>query len=272
MNTLIILIPTDFSLVSLQGLQMAKMLAMKMPVQLHLLHVVEANDQDISEGINLEELIVKESQALMNFNSLKESGENFQFQIKRGLLIDEINLAAAELSADLIIMGTNGADGFMEKISGSEAQHVARYLTIPVLTLRPHTPITELKNILLVADFEHFGNGIQMSMLKMIAEAFGSTIHLLQILKENDEKYADQIEAQMNFFAREHVLNKFEIHLYRDHHVVEGVRNFNKEAEMDLVCVRTHGRKGINHILFGSIAERLVNRCMKPLLTFKLKI
>jgi len=153
METLNVLIPTDFSIVSLQGLQMAKMHAKKMPVQLHLLHVVEANDQDISEGINLTALKVKESQALMNFNSLKESGENFQFQSKKGLLIDEIDLSAAERSADLVIMGTNGADGFMEKISGSKAQHVARYLTIPVLTLRLHTPITELKNLLLVADF-----------------------------------------------------------------------------------------------------------------------
>lgn len=277
MKPLNILIPTDFSAVSERAFLMTDKLSQKFAVNIHLLHVIEANDSLIagdpnsSEAVDITAFHKKEEEAQKNFNSLRNTGNNFEPHIKTGLLIDQIRLASIEFEADLVIMGTKGSDGFMEKISGSEAQHIVRYLEMPVITLRPGTPVTELKNILLAADFEHFGKGIQINLIKNIAEAFGSTIHLLQILKEDDERYADQIQAQMKFFAEEHHLGHYEIHLYRDRHVTTGVKNFNKEAEMDLVCVRTHGRKGISHILFGSIAERLVNHCLKPLLTFHLK-
>jgi nucleotide-binding universal stress UspA family protein len=168
-------------------------------------------------------------------------------------------------------MSTHGADGFMERISGSEAQHVARFLQVPVITLRPGTSVLKLENILFVADFEMFGKGIQINLIKQLAIAFDSTIHLLQILKEEDEPYVDEIEAQMKFFAEEHGIQKYEMHLYRDKKIASGIKNFNQEADMDLVCIRTHGRRGISHLWFGSIAERLVNHCLKPLLTFHLR-
>lgn len=273
METLNILIPTDFSEVSYLAIEMAQVLERKIPIQIHMLHMLQVNDSDSDylEGRSDAVLENKKLEALNKFEALKSRRAKFEAHIRVGKLTDQINLATAELGADLVLMGTKGSDGFMEMISGSEAQHVARYLQVPVLTIRPGTPMLDLKNILLVADFEQFGKGIQIETIKKLAKAFDSTIHLLQILTEGEEKYADEIKAQMKFFAEEHQLEKYETHLYRDHRVADGVRNFNREAEMDLVCIRTNGRKGINHLLFGSIAERLVNHCIKPLLTFQLK-
>ncbi|MHB1177687.1 MAG: universal stress protein [Daejeonella sp.] len=275
MKPINILIPTDFSKVSEQAFLMVDVLSRRIPLKIHLLHVIEANNSVISENLNevSDKLTIekKEQEALRQFNILRETGLNFDPHIKIGLLTDQIHFASSEIGVDLVIMGTNGAHGFMEKVSGSEAQHVVRYLDVPVITLKSTTSINNLKNILLVADFEYFGKGIQINLIKEIGEAFGSTIHLLQILKEGDEAYTDQIESQMKFFADEHQLEQFEIHLHRDHKVTDGVRDFNRESEMDLVCIRTNGRKGLNHLLFGSIAERLVNHCQKPLLTFKLR-
>lgn len=273
MESLNILIPTDFSEVSYLAIEMAEVLERKIPIQIHILHVLQVNDSDSDylEGCSDAELEKKKSNAIGKMEALKSRGATFEAHIRVGKLTDQINQAAAELGADLVLMGTKGSDGFMEMISGSEAQHVARYSQVPVLTIRPGTPMLDLKNILLVADFELFGKGVQIGTIKKIASAFDSTIHLLQILTVEDEKHSEQIKAQMKFFAEEHQLEKYETHLYRDHKVADGVRNFNREAEMDLVCIRTNGRKGINHLLFGSIAERLVNHCIKPLLTFQLK-
>lgn len=273
METLKIIIPTDFSAVSNLAFEMARVLQKRLPVQLHLLHVLQVNDSDSEylEGHSTEEFEKEKEQALQKLDAIVVQDLNFERHVRVGKLTDQINLATLELGADIVIMGTNGSDGFMEVISGSEAQHVARHLQVPVLTIRPGTPMLEFKNILLVADFELFGNGEQIGTIQKLAEAFGSTIHLLQILKDDEEKYADQTVSQMKFFAEEHGLQKYETHVYRDRKVADGVQNFNREAQMDLVCIRTHGRKGINHLLFGSIAERLVNHCIKPLLTFQLK-
>ena len=273
METLNILIPTDFSEVSYVAIEMAEVLERKIPIQIHMLHVLQVNDSDSDylEGHSEAELDKKKSNALGQMEALKSRWAKFEGHVRVGKLTDQINQAAAELRADMVLMGTKGSDGFMEMISGSQAQHVPRYLQVPVLTIRPGTPMLDLKNILLVAVFELFGKGAQIGTIKKLAGAFDSTIHLLQILTVEDEKHAEQIKAQMKFFAEEHQLEKYETHLYRDHKVADGVRNFNREAEMDLVCIRTNGRKGIDHLLFGSIAERLVNHCIKPLLTFQLK-
>ena len=273
MESLTILIPTDFSNLSFLGLDMASILSRKLDVKIHLLHVLQVNDSDsdFQEGYLNLELEKKTKAAIEKMEALKTQGFIFESHVRIGKLTEQINNAAFELNTDLVVMGTNGSEGFMEFISGSEAQHVARHLQIPVLTIRPGTPMLELKNILLVADFELFGKGAQIGTIKKLASAFDSTIHLLQILTIEEEKHSELIKAQMKFFAEEHQLEKYETHLYRDHKVADGVRNFNREAEMDLVCIRSNGRKGINHLLFGSIAERLVNHCIKPLLTFQLK-
>lgn len=272
-----ILIPTDFSLLSEMAFEMAEMLSQKMDVNIHLLHVIETNDSilgdhpELSEAVDLTSFYENQKQTSEYFEHLKASGKSYETHLRVGLLTNQIREATRDLAIDLVIMSTHGADGLMERISGSEAQHIARYLQVPVITLRSNTSIFDLKNILFVADFEMFGKGIQIDLIKKIAHAFDSTIHLLQILKKEDEPYLDEIEEQMKFFAREHELERYEIHVYKDNHVASGIKNFNQEADMDLVCIRTHGRRGISHLWFGSIAERLVNHCLKPLFTFHLK-
>lgn len=272
METLNIIIPTDLTEVSGLAFGMAHMLEKNIPVHIHLLHVLQVNDSDSDylDGLLNAELDKQRSEALGKMEQLKSGGPNFDAHVRVGKLTDQINQAAIELGADIVIMGTRGSSGFMEMISGSEAQHVVRHLQIPVLTVRQGASMLNFKNILLVSDFERLGKEPEVDIIKKLAKAFDSTIHLLQIMTEDEEKYASEIEAQMELFAKAQQLERYETHLYRDRKVADGVQNFNREAEMNLVCISTHGRKGIEHILFGSIAERLVNHCIKPLLTFKL--
>jgi len=259
----------------MQAMAMAEMLAQRQQVKIHLLHVIEANESVISgkpelaEAVDMSSFNVKENEARKYFHLIHEQGLKFEAHIRIGLLTDQIRQASADLGADLVIMGTKGADGWMEKISGSEAQHVVRHLEIPVITLLEGVAITDLRNILFVADFEEPARSEDISLVRDLAAAFNSTIHLLQIVTHDDEHYADQITSLMQKFAEENGLAKFETHLYRDSKVETAVRNFNRESEIDLVCIRTHSRKGISHIVFSSIAERLVNHCRKPLLTFQ---
>lgn len=276
MKTLNILIPIDFTPVSEQALLMGDLLSNHFILNIHLLYVIEANesiisgDPNLAEDVNVPGFEKRKQDAQANFSKLQEAGRVFESHVKIGLLTDQIKLASEAFEADLVIMGTKGSSGFIEKISGSEAQQVVRHLHMPVLTLKAGTTIHELKNLLFVTDFEYFGSGKQINLLKNLATAFGSTIHLLHILKKSDHNKIDLIKAQMEFFAEEHGFEHYEMHLYQDQKVADGVYNFNQEAEMDLVCIRTHGRTGLSHLLFGSIAERLVNHCQKPLLTFRL--
>lgn len=49
----------------------------------------------------------------------------------------------------------------------------------------------------------------------------------------------------------------------------EGILRAVKTEDIDLVVMGTHGRKGIDRIIFGSVAEQVVKKCTVPVLTVR---
>lgn len=45
-----------------------------------------------------------------------------------------------------------------------------------------------------------------------------------------------------------------------------------EEREIDLVVMATHGLTGVRHLLIGSTAERVVRRCVCPVMTVKTSV
>jgi len=76
---------------------------------------------------------------------------------------------------------------------------------------------------------------------------------------------------QMKEFAHRYLLKDYTLNVYNDLSEEEGVRNFTTEIKGDLIAMTTHGRKGLAHVLSGSIAEDVVNHVECPIWTYKLK-
>ena len=47
------------------------------------------------------------------------------------------------------------------------------------------------------------------------------------------------------------------------------ILRFAKEEEVDAICIATHGRTGIAHIVFGSVASKVVRRAECPVITIR---
>jgi nucleotide-binding universal stress UspA family protein len=47
----------------------------------------------------------------------------------------------------------------------------------------------------------------------------------------------------------------------------EEILNYAEAEEIDLIIMGTHGRKGIERIIFGSVAERVIKKSPVPVLT-----
>jgi nucleotide-binding universal stress UspA family protein len=58
-------------------------------------------------------------------------------------------------------------------------------------------------------------------------------------------------------------------HLLREGDPVAVVEQVVREQGCDLVVLGTHGRTGLEHLLMGSIAERVIRRCPCPVLVVK---
>ncbi|MEJ8803395.1 universal stress protein [Pontibacter sp. H249] len=279
MEKLNVMVPVDFTPVSFKAIELLSLLMEKAPVNTHLVHVIQVNAADwagsseASETIDRAEVKELEQKAEEQFARLRQQADfPFTSEIIHGGLTTSLSKYANQSNPNLVIMGTEGADGWYEKISGSEAQHVVRNTNVPVITIHQHASVTPIQNILWVADFEAEKQPEQsIATIKTLQQLFGAKLHLLQIIEKEDEPKAQRIQESMQRFADELQLQNYELHLRRDYKVPAGVRNFNQESEMDLVVIGTHARKGFSHIFYGSIAETLVNHCIRPLLTYHLK-
>ena len=52
-------------------------------------------------------------------------------------------------------------------------------------------------------------------------------------------------------------------------YAAEEILNRAKEENVDIIVMGTHGRKGIDRILFGSVAEKVVKNATMPVLTVR---
>src|SRR5690606_31798150 len=94
---------------------------------------------------------------------------------------------------DLIVMGTKGSWGIREKLSGSETQMIARKSRIPVLSLMCDRSDLDIKNILLVHDFNH-PTKEDLQLMQKLVNVYNTKFHLLQITSGKVEAENARVE------------------------------------------------------------------------------
>jgi nucleotide-binding universal stress UspA family protein len=134
-----ILAATDFSEASRDALDLARALAHEAGAELTVMHACEVPAfTEFAASVDLitplEELGRSKLDALLP--SVRAECPGAKGVIKVGVAWDEILAVAAEVRADLIVMGTHGRRGVVHAILGSVAERVVRLSTIPVLTVR----------------------------------------------------------------------------------------------------------------------------------------
>lgn len=119
-----------------------------------------------------------------------------------------------------------------------------------------------------------------------LAETFGSRILLLHVLDERiavdpmfrGEVPLEAVRTRMEQFAQES-MDAFLDRLFSgfenlDTALVAGVPHREilraaREFPADLIVIGTHGRTGVEHVLFGSTAEKVVRLAPCPVLTVR---
>jgi Universal stress protein UspA and related nucleotide-binding proteins len=255
---------------------MVKKLEEKTPVEIHFLHVMDVPDTVTIDAkgniqtcgeIDVKHVIRQKEIAERNLANLKTLyGEDIQIHFILGKVTDGILNFAETHHFELIVMGTKGAWGLKEKLSGSETQVIARRSKIPVLSLMCDRSDLNIQNMLLVHHFNHPVKEDLQLMHKLI-RAFHTKFHFLQITNGNVQAEKEQVFANMKTFAELNNIVDYECHLINDKDVENGVVHFNQMNQMDIICIGTHGKGGIFH---HSATEKLIKHLFKPIISFHL--
>jgi nucleotide-binding universal stress UspA family protein len=279
-----ILIPTDFSEYADHALNLAVELAHKHPeTKLRLLHIVEAPG---TSGFNAMGEVIMDDQSnnlyfIHRLNEAKRLIEELQrevsakgvameMEIAIGNTYQNISKVIAEKKVDLVIMGTRGVGGLDEILIGSNTERVVRHAKVPVITVKSALSLDSLKRVAVASDFVQTEDKLlrQIHLLKDIADP---QIDLLYVNTPARFKTTWEMENVMSKFADQVNSSKVSIHIINDHIEEEAINRYVEVNKVDMVIIGTAGRKGLLHLLTGSIAEDIVNHCKAAVWVFPLR-
>ncbi|CAH8282969.1 nucleotide-binding universal stress UspA family protein [Mariniflexile fucanivorans] len=271
-----ILVPTDFSTQAENALKVAAQLAKKHHCELYLLHILEvpvhtvdalSTYNDLPEAMFFMKLAQKRFEELKAKDYLKGLvvHEHVEFQeIFKGVFH-----VCKNNHVDLIVMGSNGANGLKEILIGSNTEKVVRTSEIPVLVIKKEHTVFKTKRFVFASDFKEES---KPAIVKAIAFAkiLGSKMHLLMVNTPNHFITSSDAQKRVQNFIKDIEMPNYSINIYNDVTIETGIMNFSQSIEANLVGMSTHGRQGLSHFFNGSISEDLVNHAKRPVITFKI--
>ena len=273
-----ILVPCDFSDPAVQAFKMAVEIANQSNGEVIILNVVELpvmNESVLMPTLSFEAAFIKDmkAHAEKNFTKMKEKwakdGPKVTSIVEFGSTTSTIRDFAKDKKIDLIVMGTHGASGVKEFFIGSNTEKIVRTSTVPVITIKKQTKIASIKNIVFAttATMEQEDLTLQVKALQSF---FKATLHILFVNTPSSFKRDMEIKPQMKAFAKRFMLKGYTLNVWNDFSEEEGLKNFVIETKADFIAMATHGRRGLNHLMSGSIAEDAVNHINCPIWTLKI--
>ena len=137
-----ILVPTDFTETSDAALDYAIALAALTGGSVTLMHAYEIPVVGFPDGALIASgdmvgsiLTATEAALAACVLKRKSSGVAIKTVLRQGVAYEEVNAIAADVNADLIVIGTHGRRGLARALLGSVAENVIRTATRPVLTI-----------------------------------------------------------------------------------------------------------------------------------------
>jgi len=293
-----ILFPADFSRCGGQALDHAIHLAEKHGAELHMLHAIVLLQDDphspshhFPDLEEIHERLVKLARSEMTaaLEPRKTKGIKIKMEQERGISAAETILNySADNTVDLIVMGTHGRRGLGHLLLGSVAEEVVRHAGCPVLTVRERekpVPVHALERILVPVDFSEHSKSA-LAHARGLAAAYEARLQVLHVIEETvhpafyvpgktsiydlrpdiREKAA---EAMKKLFDETPGPRADADFLCTDGRAHKAILEVAEKEKSDLIVIATHGLTGLQHLLLGSTAEKVVRRASCPVFTVK---
>ncbi len=286
-----ILVPRDFSECGEEAVQYAVDLARRVGAEVHLLFVevlyadayAPATVHKAPEEVLMERL-------LEGVQSETGTPVAVVRAVKRDIAAAPAIVAyAEEHDIDVIVMGTHGRRGLRRLLMGSAAEEVVRTGPCPVLIARcieaeADAPPVQTA-ILVPVDFSRHAR-IALRHAKELADLFNARLDLLHIVEEQlhpafyntgvfsiydmipnlDERAEEELERFFNETEGPDVAATFHV---RHGNAAHEIGDYAREHGHTMIVMATHGLKGMEHFLLGSVAEKVVRLAPCPVFTVK---
>jgi nucleotide-binding universal stress UspA family protein len=271
-----ILVPCDFSQPAIEAFKFAVSLAETWKGEITVLHVIDLpllydpNFGGQSFPLNAGMVKVMADESKKRFDRMRARyGKNVS-KVKlitiQGAVTTTIRQHMDNKKPDVVVMGTHGATGAKELFVGSNAEKMVRFSKVPVFAIRKAVHLSSVKNIVFPTSLQ-LNQGDFIKKLKELQSLFNAKLHVLYV--NTPAKYVS--DEELKDYAKYYKLTNYTLNLKNNLYEQDGILAFAKEKKANMIAMSTHARKGLAHLVYGSIAEDVVNHLDYPIWTYVLK-
>ena len=270
-----ILVPVDFSNCSKNALRIAAEIAEKKNAEIEVINAIHmpsrADGNVMGANIIIPSILTDyEKRVDEDLNTLKTeipALSRIKFKTKKIVSVfrDAVYTCLANDDIDLVVMGTKGLHGGMEKILGSSSADVISFSKVPVLMVPENTTSLFMDRIGFAADLEEIDDIKKLDTLKYFAELTGAKIHVFHIIK-NDK---DQLEQSANNLKIAEFLQGTDavFHSESEGNITKSILYYIELYQLQMLVMLPRQHDLINRLLYGSATKKVAMNIHVPLLT-----
>ncbi len=271
-----ILVPVDFSPVSLNALKTAIAICKRQLATLTLIHVVEIPySYTIDSGRMLNSMLPKlvkianENLSVLTREVSKDHDIPVSYAVQSGNPADEISRWAYDYEKDLIVMGTHGNSDLREFFLGSNSYRVVKSAPCPVMTI-PDGDWPEFKKILF--PIRMIPNTLdKYDVVRPIADRNNSLMLVAGVAMKNDYAAANEMEALVEFvrqnISKQGIICGSEVHYCED--ITRQVLSIADAEKPDLLVITATLEESIKDFFVGPYTQGIVNHSRFPVLSIR---
>lgn len=269
-----IIVPIDFSPVSINAANFATDMAIAVKAEVLLVNVYNipvAYSGDVPlMVVSLDVMKNSSEQKLQKVKTAIEHVTSGSVKIKTlsclGNTIDELQNLCIQLKPFAVVMGTKGKSTVEKFVFGSTTLAAIRHLTSPVICVPPGKEYGNgIKKIGFACDFRHIVETTPVHYIREIVKEFGSELHVLNVdYKEKRFKPDTPLESA-------HVHEMFMdlnpvYHFIENPDVEKGIDDFAEKNNLDLVIAIPKKHKLLEGIFRQSNTKQLIFQSHVPVM------
>lgn len=275
-----ILVPCDFSKQAVNAFRFALDCARQSGGEVHLQHIIEIpvlHDSVLMPVLSFEEVLLKEmkEKSEAEYGKLLKKYTEPKDKVKTvtefGTTSRSVLSYIADNAIDLVVMGTKGVSGVKEYMIGSNTEKIVRSSPVPVIAVKSYPKLGSVKNIVFPNTLHTEIQEDLLMKVKAMQHFFKATIHIVWINTPTNFTRDVTTHKRLQDFAKRFLFKNFTTHVFNDLYEEDGIVNFAHTIKADMIAMGTHGRKGLAHILSGSVAEDVVNHVDMPIWTYTMQ-
>lgn len=254
-----IVVPFDFSEYALAALQTAQRISVKSGAKIICVTVVPSElDWDLlpEEGKQKYPQLIEQMEEAKTvipdyLKQIAPAKAPIEVILKIGVPSEQILRVIEKSNADLAVLGAYGK-GFLDgKFIGSNLQKVLRLSTCPVLAVKSAMDGNAFRKIAFASIFNESSKKA-FSKIVPIAKLFKASVHLVYINTPENFVSSTESEEAMSGFSKGHEELILHTHVFNHKNVEQGMIEFCKSKDIDLLAVVSGDRKGMSSYLIGT--------------------